>query len=509
MQRQVIIEPDLLTDERLDTGFYSKEYLEALEVFENSGYTVKRIGEISTPWSFGAYALTSQIEWTEASKGVPFLKAESLGSPLLNEEKLMYVTETTHNILTKSKVHAGDIVVSTSGTIGNVAVLPAGVEKANSNQDTIKFNPKSPEFDNYFLAIQLCSKYGQAFLRREGGGAVQQHIYLFNFKRIPVFKPDVKAQKYIGDKVRQAERLRSQAQKLHKERLSLLEQKIDWADRVSMSRMSFRSPSERLSNRLDAKYYDPSVESIRLESRKDASINSLKRSIRNGFECREFVADGIPYITVSEVVSGRLEVDKAPQVGNSVEVPDKAFIDSKTVLAVRTGNIGTVVQPMEEDSHAVISSHLIRLKLESEEIAAVITAYLNSAFGQKLQKAAIYGSVQPEISQDELLKIRIPKNLFGQGEKLWSLYQASEHFYRYSKRLIQAAQYFVEALIEPETNLTEKDLIKAYENPEADRALMERLKVDGFDGEGDPLFPDLDTLADLIKKATDPDPAEG
>jgi len=492
-----------LSARRIDAEYYGKEHLKDEEILEAYGSTpLGKFGKLFAG-PFGSKVPNSKF----VDKGVPLFRVGNIGWMEIVEENLAQIPESLHQEIEASEVLPGDLLIVKASVGEKIAVLPDHFKKANITQHIIGLRPREGA-DTCFLAAFLMAQYGRRQLERRSLGAIIQYLGVVDARTVLVPKADPKAQKYIGNKVRQAEKLRSQAQKLHQERLSLLAQKIEWADKAFISRMSFRAPSERLTDRLDAKYYDPSVESIRLESQKNHSIDTLKKSIRNGFECREFVEEGIPYITVSEVVSGRLEVDKAPQIGNSVEIPDKACIDSKTVLAVRTGNIGTVVQPLEEDSHAVISSHLIRLKFESEEIAAVVTAYLNSIFGQKLQKAAIYGSVQPEISQDELLKIRIPKNLFQHGDKLWSLYQASEYFYRYSKRLIKTAQYLVEGLIEPDINLTEKDLIKAYENLDVDRALMERLRVDGLDGEGDPLFPDLDILYDLINKASESEPAE-
>ena len=88
--------------------------------------------------------------------------------------------------------------------------------------------------------------------------------------------------------------------------------------------------------------------------------------------------------------------------------------------------------------------------------------------------------------------------------------EISEHHHlhvkqkKYSKQLIALSKYLVEALIE--SNLTETQLIQAQQALESDdntldQQILSRLKTDGFNGEGEPLFPDLDQLYDLQQQA--------
>jgi type I restriction enzyme S subunit len=204
-----------LTPERLDTGFYSKEFYSTKEIIHQSGLSLEPIGAVCEPWQFGAYALCNEIVWSNSKEGVPFLKAEAIESPLVDDTALSYITKDTHSLLSKSALKAGDIIMSTSGTVGRLAVLPNSIPVSNSNQDTIKFSLTGTSYDSHFVAAWLTSKFAQAFMNREAGGAVQQHIYLYNFKRLPLLKLVNGAQKYIGDKVRHAERLRGWCKNLN------------------------------------------------------------------------------------------------------------------------------------------------------------------------------------------------------------------------------------------------------------------------------------------------------
>jgi|GEM_PF-1296974 len=503
-----------LLDERLDTGFYSRAYFDAKAKLSAAGFDSMPVGKVCEPWQFGAYALCNHIEWSDEKNGVPYVKAEALGSPLVNHAGLSYVTRETHALLKKSRVGPGDIVVSTSGTIGLCAVWPASLGQGNSNQDTIKFNPNSKDYDNYFLAAWIVSRYGQAFLEREAGGGVQQHVYLYNFKRILLPRPDIKAQRYIGDKVRQAERLRERAAALQRELDALAcPEAVRGALGIQDTKFN-RLAASGLNARLDGKYYGRRAMAV-LKACHEAGgvcIRDLKPKVSNGFEYREFSATGRPYITVSEVTSGRLDTTNAPRIPMDVKVPPKATVNPRCAFVVRTGSVGVAVKAQAEDSDACISSHLIRLEFDREAIAAAVAAWLNGSAGKCLQEKITYGGVQPQISQEELLELPLPSQLLDTAEQILMLWETRERCLRTAGRLVTAAKLLIEALIErrlSETCLIEAQRAIQHGDHTPDRDLLGRLASNGLDVTGAPkLFPDLDMLYRTLKDAESTAPAE-
>lgn len=488
--------------ERLDTGFYSKEFYAARAQIVQSGLSLEPIGAVCEPWQFGAYALCNDIVWSNEKDGVPFLKAEAIESPLVNDSALSYVTKATHSLLSKSALKAGDIIMSTSGTVGRLAVLPDSIPVANSNQDTIKFSLSGTSYDSHFVAAWLTSKYAQAFMNREAGGAVQQHIYLYNFKRLPLLKISPTAQQYIGDKVRQAERLRAWAKARGASIEALVSNEAMESACEITPKQHNRPQLDDLSHRLDPKYYgNRAVAVFRQAKALGKPLASLVKGIANGFEERVFFDTGRDYITVTEVSSGRLDLSSAPKISKATEVPDKAIIHERCALVVRTGSIGTAVKVDARDKGAVISSHLIRLEFADEADAAAVAVYLCSTAGKVLQHKISYGAVQPQIGQDELLALPIPQFVLDAKEQILMLVMEQESAIRASKSLTTTAKLLVEALIEGQ--LTEAELITAEkaleaDNDRLDRYILNRLKTDGIDGQGPALFSDLDELYSLL-----------
>jgi len=482
---------------RLDTDYYNPEALHAEDELENiETIKLESAGEV---WNFGAYELCNLIEQSKEPDAPVFIAITNIDEPFIELSQCQRVTDKTLEVLHVAAVSPGDILVSIAGSIGKCGMVPHHNQRgACANQAIAKFRCKVG--DKHFALAYFMSKQFKLLLGRQAGGAVQKNLYLHNFLKLPLLKPHPDAQAYIGNKVRQAEALRARARELQNSITQQLQQAFQ-PEAMIGTRLYSRTLPEEIGHRLDPKYYGPIPQNIRRSLRGNSTkIAGLQPEVSNGFECREFVPTGRPYITVGDVSSGRLELQNAPMISWSVSVPDKATINERCVLVVRTGSIGTAIQPLPEDSNAAISSHLVRLIFPSQEIAAAVAVFLSSQEGKLLQLACSYGAVQPQISQDELVEIPIPNEVLALGGVIFATKRRFEHTTRYASSLTSAAKYLVEALIE--RKVTEAELIAANNDPSADRELMKKLTVDGFDVSGAaPLFDDLDRLQELLDEA--------
>lgn len=493
-----------LDSERLDTGFYSPDYFTARSQLRDSGLSVQAIGSFGEPWSFGAYALTSEIEWTRPGEGVPFFKAESLDSPLVDEGGLSFVTDATHRKLPKSSVGPGDIVVSTSGTVGRVAVVPTSMPRANSNQDTIKFNPRRSDIDNYFLAAQLCSRFGQVFLNREAGGAVQQHVYLYNFKRIPLAIPHTDAQRYIGSKVRQAEALREWA----RVRVDAILSDYDAvARRLPVSgRRHARVTALMLRDRLDSEHYPDEV----LQAFSGASVADAVRLAdvtTDIFSGSTLPADegagAVRQATVATLdrvfLNDRFRSVQAPRgVGRPFSTHDLSI----AAAAHTASYIGKDVTYVVVDGLAYPSTEVLTVRPDRDRVpASWLWCFLKSSLGYRQVQACVRG-ISAHAYPDDIREVIVPmptEDLRARFNDRDGVMVRANHASVAARLLATAARLLVEALIE--RKVSEAELIEAGKDADADCALLSRLAEDGLDGSGAPLFSDLDGLADLILEA--------
>ncbi|WP_295577135.1 hypothetical protein [uncultured Lamprocystis sp.] len=492
-----------LTEARLDSSYYATRFLRNEKRLASFGIDRKSVSDLAGLCNCGA--TPKQVVYGHT--GVGLIRTTDVRPNEFLDDDILRTTDLTSVSLRESiQVRSGDIVYTMSGTIGYCCVIPQTPEVFSFSNTIVRLRlPKTTVDDPHYVSTFFNCKYGYEQSLRLVSGGIQGHVMPNPFKTLLISLPDRHLQRYIGDKVRQAERLRARAKGCLSTLVKFVETPESEQALATRSKMTGRIPPGLLTARLDAKYYgNHSVEVLRVAQTATESIGSLLLSISNGFEERSFCSEGVPYVTVSEVSSGRLILSSAPRISPDVEIPRKAYINERCVLVVRTGSIGTAVKVDRRDTAAVISSHLIRLEFDSEATACAVAAFLSSPSGKVLQHKISYGAVQPQIGQDELICLPVPDHVLEEAEHILQLTKSREDGIRLSQSLVSAAKLLVESLIEGQ--ITEVQLIAAQQALEAgddslDRVILARLKTDGLDGAGEPLFPDLDQLYDLLERA--------
>ena len=168
---------------RLDSFFYLKRFLCA----EN---TIKKVQTdylynlCDSILSFGAYSLNNYVNYK--SEGIPFIRGINMKNGILDFSDVIYIDEYAHKLLWKSEVKPESILLSMSGTIGDVAIaMPYYQYPMNSNQDIAKLRVNA-KINVYYLYIFLLSNYGQDYLIREARGSVQQHVFLSQMEKFVI-----------------------------------------------------------------------------------------------------------------------------------------------------------------------------------------------------------------------------------------------------------------------------------------------------------------------------------
>lgn len=442
-----------------------------------------------------------------AEKGLKCIKPKNTNDMLVSIDDIDWIDSSTKDQIQKQKLGYGDIVItrSGSGTIGRASIYCYS-EEAYTNDHLFVVRPDKA--DSHYICSFLNSFHGQRLLEAGVSGSTGQlNLSNEHIKSIPLLRPDEKAQKYIGDKIRQAEQLRAWAKRLALSIEDLLTSSDDYLSACrTPEKKTTRPQLIDLSNRLDPKYYGNKAIAVHRFTRKTGTpLAALIKSVANGFEERSFIENGLAYITVSEVTSGRLDAQSAPKISKSIDVPQKAVIHETCVLVVRTGSIGTAVKVHALDKGCAISSHLIRLEFEDEETAAAVAVFLNSSAGKVLLHKISYGAVQPQIGQEELLALNIPEYVLNEKTQCLALLNSYELAIRASKSLTVSAKNLVEALIEGQ--LTERQLIEAQQALEdgdnsLDQATLSKLSAEGYAiGGATSLFSDVDELYSLLEEA--------
>lgn len=402
------ISTEWLTAKRLDTDYYNPQALAAIEQIKQVTDTLT-FGTSGLVWCFGAYELCNRIQESGKPNCPGFIKISDIHPPFINFDSIMGVTEETHNLLSAAHVNPGDIIVSIAGTIGASALISDSSRKLSANQAIVKYRANPEALYNYFVAAFTLSHHFQLIVSREAGGAVQKNLYLYNFETIPIPRPNQVAQSYIGDKVRQAERLRAWAKQLKAKvdaQLNFLQ--LPLSEKPKMLNVVKASTLE---NRLDPRPYRTHY--LALVAAIKAISNSKVGDIAEfasgcPVSSNDFVEGaGIPLVRIRNIgYEGFSDLDTG--VSEAVFSSEPKYQAKTGQIVVGMDGIFRAQFFLEEDLPMFINQRVAILDTEGMR-PELLTHWLNRPEGQmQLNQWAVKTTVE-HTSLPDIARIRLPR----------------------------------------------------------------------------------------------------
>jgi type I restriction enzyme M protein len=140
-------------------------------------------------------------------------------------------------------------------------------------------------------------------------------------------------------------------------------------------------------------------------------IGNLLASLTNGAEIREYRETGTPYLRVGDVKNLTIDKDSVVYVDTLLadKMIEKFRLQTGDVLVSRSGSLAITAVVEQEWANALISSHLIRMRMADNAFDPYYVAlFLKSLPGRMQIMQWSNGGVQPEINQPSLERIVIP-----------------------------------------------------------------------------------------------------
>lgn len=438
---------------RLDSFFFSKKFLNEENIIAKHN-NLRLIDMCTSLRSFGAYSLNNYVEYQ--TEGIPFIRGVNMKNGILDFSDVIYITEEANRLLWKSEVHPEDILLTMSGTIGDVAIaMPSLQYPLNSNQDIAKIHLKD-NFNPYFVYTFLLSKFGQNYLTREARGSVQQHVFLSQMENfvIPLL-PD-SFQSRIADMVKSAHSKLEESKMLYHQAEEILEKELgidyDAIEQKKDVESSVRSFKDVFCDdmRIDSEYYLTRYDELlkQIKGVEFKSINQLQTFNRRGLQ-PEYYADGsIDVVNSKHILEDGLYYDNFEKTSELFySKSPQAWIFRNDILTYTTGaNIGRT-QVYLSDAKAVASNHVNILRVNS--VNPIYLAFvLNSKVGRMQTDKYCSGTAQVELYPDVLGRFIVPILNVEIQSKIASLVQLSTEKKAESKQLLEDAKRLVEEEIE-------------------------------------------------------------
>lgn len=355
--------------------------------------------------------------FVKPDRGVAFLSSSEIISMRPRAERFISRKQTPK--LGELLIKKWDVMISCSGTIGNVALAGETFKDKALSQDAIRLRASDAETSGFITAF-LRSRFGRLQLQQATYGSVIVHIEPEHLTSILI--PDLPPIRRIaiGSLMCEATELRDQAnflldkadQLLH-ERLHLLPLK----DSETQGPLAARVKASNLEGRFEASYHSPVVnKAMRRLKRLKITLATLGapevcKEIRaiTKFRKRVYVAHGgIPLLGGKQL----FQVDPVDVKGLAKGAHTKDLKEiqlTRNMIAVTcSGTIGRVqIVPAYMDSWTA-NQHSHRLVAATGMNPGYVYAWLASDYGQLLVTRKSYGSVIFEIDREMLASVTIP-----------------------------------------------------------------------------------------------------
>ena len=424
---------DKVIDEyqRINTESYRVEELEMEDILSDSPYKIQKLDNITNFIShITGFETEKYIKYV--AKGNEFIRIVNLNEFFINTEDVKYIDESIYNILTKYHLDTGDILLSKDGTIGVASIVDEGNVKSIASSHVVTIKSKKEEIDPYYLVTFLNSKYGQFQFARMSTGSIQKALNVEKIRGTKIPVPCKNIQKYIGDKVKKAEKLREEAKRLKKEALQI-----------------FNDIYQQV-NRKDQKY----------EWVKECYL-SEDNVIPNFYKQYDLLKDKnhefLEFVEIVDNIKCGIAVRSDNRIGNrypfygasgiSDNIDDYNF-EGEHLIVAQDGSVGAVNVARNK---FWANNHVWVVKVNEEWDVEFIELYMKQ---YNYWSSLTTGSVVPKVTSENLRRLLIPKIEYEIQVKIGELLRKSKGKEEKSGMLIREAKQDIEDLIEGNFDLS-------------------------------------------------------
>lgn len=399
MKYNVVNTKNVHSTQRFDPSFHLSDAITLREKVENVPFEKVSIADATENVFLGN--IFSRIFVKDAEHGIPYLAASD--TVLANLDTGRYLSKKQASALSYLMLKKDWIVVTCSGTIGNVTYTNSSFENHIATHDLVRIVPNDKKNLRGYLYAFLASKYGYNQLTQSQFGGVVKHINAEHVRNIKVPCFAEFFQEEVNGLIQEAARLREEATCAlgkAKQTLKLFINADFVKNNYKTSIVKSRNILSSLQHRLNppALMNDGVVAMDKISSRMSTKIiaNINAKVSRPGIFKRIYVENGIPYIKGSEIFLNNpfrrcehLSRTRTPFV-------DEMTLYEGQILITCAGSVGNIkmITKEYEDKNAIGSQDIIRL-ISNDELFTkeYLFTYLQLPFVNEYIQSMKYGSV--------------------------------------------------------------------------------------------------------------------
>lgn len=488
------VKPRRIVTERIDPDYYHPQHLSDEDRLQEFGS--EKLGKTG---KFFVGPFGSKLpSFLYMDRGIPLFRISNIGSMDVTLSGMAYLNPAIHEKLSASEVLPGDLLIVKASVGEKICRVPETIPKANITQHIIALRPNG-RFDIDYIAAFLFCDYGKRQLIRRSLGSIIQYLGVQDSKTVLFPKLDNLAQTYIGNKVRQAERLRERSRELEDNFQDAIKEKFPeiFGDVKARGRHSW---AKLENSTLNAGAYQPERLRIRGYLKENGGkqvkyIATIETPVTSNYSSSDI------YIGLDAISSSSSKLTPSTIGESEVEGSARILLEGVAISKLRPYlNKVTYVPP--ELARSLGSTELLCIQPKALSISSwFLYGVLKLESSIRQLNPVSTGSTHPRVSREDVLDLMVP---WLENSKFWgNQLENAQKGYFLSEQLTTATKILVEALIEG--NLKEAELKAAQEalqqgDNSLDREILSRLTRKGYNISGElPLFPDLDALFKVLK----------
>ena len=406
---------------RLEASVFDVEAKHARAAVEHGKYPVKMVGGEN---GFANSYVCGRFKriWLEKSD-LPIYQPSSITDIYPTPDG--YLSHKTQTNIDALRVHAGQVLMTCSGTIGKVSFVSKTLDNQIFSHDLLRIDCNVP-IDAGYIYAYLKSATGNKILLTNSYGAVITHIEPEHLTTVPIPDAPVEIKKRINDLIVGSYELRDESNALIDEATSLLINELQLPDirdfdvalyKKNVGVDTFSVKLSEMAGRVDASYHVPIVDAIVEHMKKYAAEVTTVGDGRISKEvllpprfARIYVDEGYGSVLLGGKQIYEIDPSGKKYISNSKHknILGVLQVHKNTILLTRSGTIGKVVIVPPHWDKWIPSDDIIRVVPISDEIAGYIYIFLQSEYGHAMIDRFTYGSVISHIDDNHVASIPFP-----------------------------------------------------------------------------------------------------
>lgn len=408
MKYNVVNTKNVHSTQRFDPSFHLSDAITLREKVENVPFEKVSIANATENVFLGN--IFSRIFVKDAEHGIPYLAASD--TVLANLDTGRYLSKKQASILSYLMLKKDWIVVTCSGTIGNVTYTNSSFENHIATHDLIRIVPNDEKILRGYLYAFLASKYGYNQLTQSQFGGVVKHINAEHVRNIKVPCFAEFFQEEVNDLVQEAARLREKAADALEYAISFFNTlfPIPFKDNC-LGKVSSKEIMTSINKRFEASFHISEGKDIDKYIKEHYEWKSLDEVCSNisrpDIFKRYYVKNGITFLGGADIFLATPDSEKRLSKTKTENISQLA-IKEGTILLPRSGTIGNVAWAHAGHAQKLASEDVIRLLPNDILRAGYVYAFLASKYGKLLIQRYIFGSVIQHVEPPHLKLIPVP-----------------------------------------------------------------------------------------------------